>query len=174
MTTLAHAICPSRIKEKLMLDSCIIAGDSNAVTLAPFVSECTLVGRPGINSWQFNGLYPQHLNAETVVIALATNDHRYIRSADELRILRARITAKRVFWILPSGNLPASGVSLASIQAYVRAAAAANGDIVVLVPSTQADRLHPSWAAGCTIAAQVRQVPHPPSTPQERFCASRQ
>ena len=40
-----------------MLD-CMILGDSIAVGTQMFYKECQLFGKGGINSWQFNQMYP--------------------------------------------------------------------------------------------------------------------
>lgn len=128
-----------------MID-CLIVGDSIAVGAHAFKTECAAFARGGINSWQFNQMYPMALDADTVVISLGSNDHAGVRTQHELEETRARVHGKRVFWILPAGNLAASNVPITKIQAIVRAIATDNGDIVLEIPSLQPDHIHPSWA----------------------------
>jgi len=128
-----------------MID-CLIVGDSIAVGAHAFKTECAALARGGINSWQFNQMYPMPLDATSVVISLGSNDHAGVRTQHELEAVRARVHGKRVFWILPAGNLLASNVPITKIQAIIREIATANGDIVLEIPSLQPDHIHPSWA----------------------------
>ena len=102
-----------------MLD-CLIVGDSIAVGTKMFAPHCALQGRGGINTWQFNKMYNQSFYAETVIISLGSNDHKGVKTYDELFEMRQRVGAKNVFWVLPAGNLPAGGVSIDKIQSIVK------------------------------------------------------
>jgi lysophospholipase L1-like esterase len=65
--------------------------------------ECVAYAKGGINSWQFNKQYPGEFFSNNVIISLGTNDHKGIKTEQELENLRSRIVAKgRVIWILPS------------------------------------------------------------------------
>ena len=92
---------------------CLILGDSIAVGTQQFAKECVLVGKGGINTHQWNRMYPtSDLTAGTVIISLATNDHKYINTEAELIKMRERVKSSRVFWVLPAGNLKASQVNI--------------------------------------------------------------
>jgi hypothetical protein len=138
-----------------MLD-CLVVGDSIAVGTQQFAKECQLQGRGGINSWQFNRMYPGSFYAETVIISLGSNDHQYVKSYDELFEMRQRVGAKRVFWVLPAGNLKASNVPIERIQGYVREIAKSYGDTVLPINGLQKDGIHPSWSGYKDIVASTQ------------------
>jgi hypothetical protein len=77
---------------------------------------------------------------------LATNDHKYIKTLQELRKMRARVKSNRVFWVLPAGNLKGSEVPIETIQGYVKTVAAEYGDTVLPIRGLQKDGIHPSWS----------------------------
>lgn len=129
------------------MTDCAIAGDSIAVGLRAYaMPECRAFAKGGVNSWQFNRLWPIELTADVVVISLGSNDHIGVRTADELAAVRSRVRAKRCVWIVPSGNLPASRVPIAVIQETIRQLAAAHGDVVLTITGLSPDRIHPSLA----------------------------
>ena len=139
-----------------MID-CIILGDSIAVGTHQFKKECVLVGKGGINTWQWNNLYAkQSLDAKTVIISLGTNDHKYIKTEQELIKMRQRVKADRVFWILPAGNLKASEVPIAKIQTLVKSIAEKYGDRIIQINSLQNDKIHPSWNGYKTIVENIK------------------
>jgi hypothetical protein len=126
---------------------CLILGDSIAVGTHQFYKECQLVGKGGINTWQWNKMYPTaDLTARTVIISLATNDHKYIKTEAELIKMRERVKSGRVFWVLPAGNLKGSEVPIEVIQGYVRKVAQQYGDTVLPINGLQKDGIHPSWS----------------------------
>jgi hypothetical protein len=126
---------------------CLILGDSIAVGTQQFAKQCQLVGKGGINTRQWNQMYPRaDLTARTVIISLATNDHKYIDTEAELIKMRERVKGERVFWILPAGNLKASEVNIQWIQGLVREIARKYGDTVLPINSLQKDGIHPSWS----------------------------
>ena len=129
-----------------MID-CLILGDSIAVGTQQFAKECALVGKGGINTWQWNNMYPKEdLSAGTVIISLATNDHKYVNTEAELIKMRERVKSSRVFWVLPAGNLKASQVNIQWIQGLVREIAQKYGDTVLPIRGLQRDGIHPSWS----------------------------
>jgi hypothetical protein len=131
---------------KVMLE-CLILGDSIAVGTQMFAKECELVGKGGINTWQWNNMYPKtDLSAGIVIISLATNDHKYIKTEQELIKMRERVKGNRVFWVLPAGNLKGSEVPIQTIQATVQRVAAKYGDTVLPIRGLQSDGIHPSWS----------------------------
>ena len=143
-----------------MLD-CLILGDSIAVGTQQFRQECTLVGKSGINTWQFNKNYAEKIKpADTVIISLGSNDHSGIHTFKELMATRQRVEGKRVFWILPAGNLKASGVDIKHIQDLVNIIAKNFGDTVLPITKLQPDGIHPSWAGYKQIADKIKSVEH--------------
>jgi len=135
---------------------CLIVGDSIAVGTKMFMPQCQLEGKGGINTWQFNRMYKGSFYADTVIISLGSNDHKGVRTYDELFELRQRVGAKNVFWVLPAGNLPAGGVPIAKIQSIVKEIAASNGDTVLPITRLQPDGIHPSWAGYKDIAEKAK------------------
>lgn len=137
---------------------CIIVGDSIAVGTHQFRPECVAYAKGGINSWQWvnKNIGNMPLVAETVIISLGSNDHKYVKTVTELRTIRDMTKAKRVFWILPSGVHPQNTVSISDIQAMVRLVAEENGDIVLPVTRLQKDGIHPSWAGYKEIAEKTK------------------
>jgi lysophospholipase L1-like esterase len=118
---------------------CLIVGDSIAVGTQQFRQECALVGKGGINTWQFNKNYAQKIQpAETVIISLGSNDHDGVNSFKELLAMRQRVEGKRVFWILPAIK--------PHIQDVVQIIAKNFGDTVLPITRLQPDKVHPSWA----------------------------
>lgn len=126
---------------------CIILGDSIAVGTHQFYQECKLIGKGGINTRQWNQLYPTHdLTAKVVIISLATNDHKYVKTESELVAMRERVKGQTVFWILPAGNLKGSEVPIDTIQGYVLDIADRYGDVILNIRGLQRDGIHPSWS----------------------------
>ena len=138
-----------------MLD-CLIVGDSIAVGTKQFMPQCQLQGKGGINTWQFNKMYKGSFYADTVIISLGSNDHKGVKTYDELFEMRQRVGAKNVFWVLPAGNNPAGGVSIEKIQSIVKEIAASNGDTVLPITRLQPDGIHPSWAGYKDIAEKAK------------------
>jgi len=128
-----------------MID-CMIIGDSIAVGTHSFKPECVLVGRGGINTWQFNTMYNTDLlNAKTVIISLGSNDHKYVKTNQELLKVRGRIhDDAKVYWILPAGNLKASEVDIETIREMIRKIAKTKGDTVVEIKGLSPDGIHPT------------------------------
>jgi hypothetical protein len=136
---------------------CLILGDSIAVGTQQFRQECVLVGKGGINTWQFNKNYAQKIEpAETVIISLGSNDHSGVHTFRELMAMRQRVEGKRVFWILPAGNLKAGGVDIKNVQDIVHIIAKNYGDTVLPITRLQPDKIHPSWAGYKDIAAKTK------------------
>ena len=135
---------------------CLVIGDSIAVGTQMFAKECQLQGKGGINTWQFNRMYPGSFYAETVIISLGSNDHQHVKTYDQLFEMRQRIGAKNVFWVLPAGNLKASNVPIERIQGFIREIAHANGDTVLPIRGLQPDGIHPSWAGYRDIVERTR------------------
>jgi lysophospholipase L1-like esterase len=137
--------------------ACLVLGDSIAVGLYQQLPQCESLSKSGWNTWQWNRDYLKYdLTAETVIISLGSNDHKYIRTQAELERMRAKVTAGRVFWILPHGNLPAGGLPIEEVQRIVKMIAALHGDTVVPITRVQRDSIHPSWAGYKEMARVVK------------------
>jgi hypothetical protein len=139
-----------------MID-CLVLGDSIAVGIHQQLPQCESLSKSGWNTWQWNRDYLKYdLIAGTVIISLGSNDHKYIRTQEELERLRAKVTASRVFWVLPYGNLPAGGLPIEEVQRVVKMIAALYGDTVVPITRVQSDKIHPSWAGYKELARVVK------------------
>lgn len=82
----------------------MIIGDSIAVGTAMARPECVSYSKGGWNSWQWNKDYLDKAAAQparTVIISLGANDHKGVKTEQELRKMRSAIKADRVFWIDP-------------------------------------------------------------------------
>jgi lysophospholipase L1-like esterase len=137
---------------------CLIVGDSIAVGTKQFMKHCADYARGGINSWQFNRMYQgKDLTARTLIISLGSNDHKYVKTYDELFELRQRVDADRVYWVLPHGNLKApQNLPITEIQRIVTELADYYGDVVLPITSVQPDGIHPSWEGYKDIAARAK------------------
>lgn len=121
-----------------MID-CLIMGDSIAVGIAQVRQECVLVGKGGINTWQFNKNYAEKIKpAETVIISLGSNDHSGVHTFKELMAIRQRVEGQRVFWIMPAIK--------PHVQEMIEIIARNYGDMVLPITQLQKDGIHPSSA----------------------------
>jgi lysophospholipase L1-like esterase len=84
------------------------------------------------------------LDAETVVISLGSNDYKGINTELQLRKLRKRVDAKKVFWIVPAGVGKKSGVNVTEIQKIVKRIARDYDDMTVIIPELSKDGVHPT------------------------------
>jgi len=124
---------------------CLIVGDSIAVGTHLARPRCAVMAHSGYNTRQWNQRYSQgQLAADTVIISLGTNDYPGIKTESELRTVRARVQAKRVYWILPSIK--------PDVQAIVRQIAVEHGDVILPIVNLQPDQVHPTWAGYTAIA----------------------
>ena len=131
-----------------MLD-CLILGDSIAVGTHSFRTECVAHAKGGWNSWQWNRDYlNKDLTANTVIISLGSNDHKGIKTRQELVKMRDKVKGQRVFWILPAIK--------PDIQNIVKEIAKENNDVILTIPALQKDGIHPSWRGYKEIAEQTR------------------
>jgi lysophospholipase L1-like esterase len=132
-----------------MLD-CLVLGDSIAVGLHQQMPQCRSLSKSGWNTAQWNRDYLKNdLTAQTVIISLGSNDHKGIKTQAELEQLRGKVTAGRVFWILPAIK--------PEVQRIVKVIAALHGDTVVPIDRLQPDGVHPSWAGYKQIASFIKQ-----------------
>jgi len=128
---------------------CLILGDSIAVGLKQQIPQCESFSKGGWNTWQWNKDYLKHdLTAQTVIISLGSNDHKGIKTQEELEKLREKITTSRVFWILPAIK--------PNIQEIVKKISAQHGDTIVPITRLQPDGVHPSWVGYKELARVVK------------------
>jgi len=128
---------------------CLVLGDSIAVGLHQQIPQCESLSKGGWNTAQWNRDYLKYnLTANTVIISLGSNDHKHIRTQEELEQLRNKVQAGRVFWILPAIK--------PEIQRIVKVIAALHGDTVVPIARLQPDGVHPSWAGYKDLARVVK------------------
>jgi len=131
-----------------MID-CLVLGDSIAVGVYHHVAPCESLSKGGWNTAQWNRDYLKYdLTANTVIISLGSNDHKGIKTQEELERLREKVQAGRVFSILPAIK--------PDIQRIVKVIAALYGDTVVPITRLQPDKIHPSWAGYKQIAKEVK------------------
>jgi hypothetical protein len=127
-----------------MLD-CLIIGDSIAVGTKMFApTHCVSYAHGGWNTWQWNNAYLDKgfdLSAETVVISLGTNDHRYIKTEDELRKMRTEVNGKNVIWIVPPCN---EVFCKPDVTRTVYKIAREFGDMTIQTNHLQQDHIHPN------------------------------
>jgi len=118
---------------------CLIMGDSIAVGTQMFDRECAVIAKGGINSYQWvnQNIGKAPYQAKTVIISLGSNDHKYVKTEEELQTIRRLTKADRVYWILPAIK--------PNIQEIVRKVAGEYGDVVLPIKSLQPDGIHPSW-----------------------------
>lgn len=130
---------------------CMIVGDSIAVGVAKERPECVSYAKGGINSHQWINKYvgKTPLQARHVIISLGSNDHKYIKTEDELRTLRQLTNAQRVYWIMPSDKFPEA-------QSAVWHVANENNDVILPMTRLQKDNIHPSWAGYKQLADKTR------------------
>lgn len=83
---------------------CMIIGDSIAVGVSMARKECVSYSKGGWNSWQWNKDYLDKAvnhSPKTTIISLGANDHKGVKTEQELRKMRSAIKGDRVFWIDP-------------------------------------------------------------------------
>jgi lysophospholipase L1-like esterase len=128
---------------------CLILGDSIAVGTHQQRQECVAYAKGGWNTWQWNRDYlKKDLTAKTVIISLGSNDHAGVKTISELRKMRNKVDADRVFWIMPAIKT--------NIQADVFQVAKENNDIILPITRLSKDGIHPSWAGYKELAEKTK------------------
>ncbi len=120
---------------------CLIVGDSIAVGVSQVRPECQAIVKSGINSSTWNKLHLQKLKpTKTLIISLGANDLGVDTDAN-IRKLREKAQADRVFWLLPSYRLKPEQVRA------VKFVAIEYGDTVIPRPEKDisADGVHPTY-----------------------------
>lgn len=125
-----------------MID-CMIIGDSIAVGTAMYRPDCVSHSRGGWNSWQWNKDYLNVASSKptkTLIISLGANDHKGVKTEQELRKMRSNIKADRVFWIDPGKDRkPVPHDAIVKIAQEYR-------DTIIPRPKDHmsADKIHPT------------------------------
>ena len=133
---------------------CLILGDSIAVGTANVRKECVSYSVGGINTYGWNKKFAdKNIAATSVIISLGTNDHSGVHTFKELSAMRSRVTASRVYWILPPCN---DKFCKPHVNDVVEIIARSRGDIVIKTDRLQKDAIHPSWAGYKELAEKTR------------------
>lgn len=134
---------------------CLIIGDSIADGIARYRQECPQITRSGVNSSMFNKNFSKKVQEQsqgvsTVIISLGSNDHDGVKTYNELFVLRERMDANRVFWILPNKKMRP--------QQYddVKLIALSFGDTVIEPKSVSDDGIHPTYDGYKDLAARTK------------------
>lgn len=134
---------------------CMVIGDSIAVGTAMYRPECVSYSRGGWNTWQWNRDYLDKASSKSykiVIISLGANDHKGVKTEQELRKMRQAIKADRVFWISP-------GMERKPIpQSAIEQIAKEYGDFVLPRPKEHmsADGVHPTGKGYKILAEQSK------------------
>jgi lysophospholipase L1-like esterase len=132
----------------------MIIGDSIAVGTANVRQECVSYSTGGLNTQQWNKKYGDKMLASpTVIISLGTNDHSGVHTFKELSAMRSRVTAERVFWILPPCN---DKFCKPDVNEIVEIIARSRGDTIIKTNRLQKDSIHPSWSGYKELANQSK------------------
>ena len=134
---------------------CLILGDSIAVGVSQVKPECVAIAKGGWNSWQYNkdfGAKAQSKEAKTIIISLGANDHKGVKTYNELYKLREKLQGQRVFWILPNERLKPKQVD------EVMMIAITFGDTVIPRPinNMSADGVHPTGKGYKELADKIK------------------
>ncbi len=136
-----------------MID-CLILGDSIAVGVAQVRTECVSYSTGGYNTWQWNKKYGDKVLASpTVIISLGTNDHKGVKTLNELTDMRSRVTAQNVYWIMPPCN---EKFCKPEVNEWVKTVANTNGDTIITTNRLQKDAIHPSWEGYKELARKIK------------------
>jgi lysophospholipase L1-like esterase len=133
----------------------MIIGDSIAVGVSMVRKECVSYSKGGWNSWQWNKDYLSQSTTkpyETIIISLGANDHKGVKTEQELRKMREAIKGKRVFWIDPGKDRkPIPHEAMTKI-------AKEYGDVVLLRPADNmsVDGVHPTGKGYKILAEQTK------------------
>ena len=132
---------------------CMIVGDSIAVGVSQVRTECISIAKSGINSLNWNKHNLDKIRpVKTLVISLGANDYKGIDTETNIRALRKKAQADRVFWLLPSSKLKPNQVAI------VKAVAQEYGDTVIPRPEQDisGDGVHPTYKGYQKLAAQTK------------------
>ena len=127
----------------------MIIGDSIAVGTNVHLSKCEVVAESGISSKGYNYKFGNtSTNARSVIISLGSNDHRNIKTKQELESLRSKIVSDHVYWILPAIK--------PHVQEAVRQVAKDNNDTIIEIKHLQEDKIHPTAKGYKQIISEIK------------------
>ena len=128
---------------------CMIIGDSIAVGTKVHLSKCEVAAESGISSKGYNYKFGNtSTNARSVIISLGSNDHRNIKTKQELESLRSKIVSDHVYWILPAIK--------PHVQEAVRQVAKDNNDTIIEIKHLQEDKIHPTAKGYKQIISEIK------------------
>jgi len=118
---------------------CLIVGDSLGVGVANVRKECVSYVKGGINSkqWLDKNIQNTPLIAKHVIISLGSNDHKAIKTEEELRTIRHLTQAEKVYWVIPSTKFPKQRDAIWKIASEYH-------DTVIKTESMSSDNIHPT------------------------------
>ena len=129
---------------------CLIIGDSIAQGISNIRKECTAIVKSGINSYTWNSRnIVNDLSADTVIISLGTNDPYTMNTFRELLLLRQRIYARKVMWVMPAIK--------PGVQDIVRIIANSYSDTILTIPELSKDKVHPTSNGYKYLAEKTKQ-----------------
>ena len=127
----------------------MIIGDSIAVGTRVHLSKCEAVAESGISSKGYNYKFGNtSTDARSVIISLGSNDHRNIKTKQELESLRSKIVSDHVYWILPAIK--------PHVQEAVRQVAKDNNDTIIEIKHLQEDKIHPTVKGYKQIISEIK------------------
>jgi lysophospholipase L1-like esterase len=127
----------------------MIIGDSIAVGTRVHLSKCEVVAESGISSKGYNYKFGNtSTDARSVIISLGSNDHRNIKTKQELESLRSKIVSGKVYWILPAIK--------PLVQEAVRQVAKDNNDTIIEIKHLQEDKIHPTAKGYKQIISEIK------------------
>ena len=127
----------------------MIIGDSIAVGTRVHLSKCEVVAESGISSKGYNYKFGNtSTDARSVIISLGSNDHRNIKTKQELESLRSKIVSDKVYWILPAIK--------PLVQEAVRQVAKDNNDTIIQIKHLQEDKIHPTAKGYKQIISEIK------------------
>jgi lysophospholipase L1-like esterase len=125
-----------------MID-CMIVGDSIAVGTSQTRPECVSFAKSGWNSMNWNKDYLPKVEGKqvkTLIISLGANDYKGIKTDEELRKMRAKVKAERVFWVSLGKDRKQEQMAI------ITKIAAEYGDTIIPRPEAHmsSDKVHPT------------------------------
>jgi lysophospholipase L1-like esterase len=137
------------LRKEVALLPCLVIGDSIAVGVGHYLTECRTEARVGITSEQFVHEMLSQQFADTVVISLGVNDGPSPFTAANLQRVRETVRGRMVYWLLPPNHDFA--------RAVIRSIAIRFGDrLIDCAPEAGPDGLHPTGAGYRTLGTRIR------------------
>ena len=128
---------------------CLILGDSLAVGLGLARPDCEIAAVTGITSDRYVQTFRGTRQAHIAIISLGVNDGDSVPTVDNLSVVRSRVSAETVYWLLTGGN--------ARARDAVRLVAGRFGDrLIDAAPLAGPDHIHPDHAGYELLAAETR------------------